>query len=511
MGIVWQSSVVTMPVRGAKGRFYDFCGLCGQDEAMLKKKGRSWTLGVHLQDEHGLALFPGCAICGVHEGIVARRRVSDITGHIQTKHGHGPGGDSRMGEVRDPEDHVIWFLVDIRDHPQSTFHPRAIDLAILPARGDPLKEDVKALMKAAKAWRERHGASTSGASTSGTSKRGRRKTPSPTPRPVVGLDLSAYHKQHRRDHEKTPPRKSPPRSRITLSPPRRRTVYLPDLNLTVNRSRSQSPDEKSDTAVRPTRSQRKKRGRPASSSSSSQSPVDVGDSEVADVVAEQSSVEEEDQVCARTRGRKGKAKPLAASPSPAKSKSPQQKTVKPTSRSPSKKSQSPSKKRTVSSVTVGVHTSPLRNVTPPMVERGNGTGGKPTDEPGTSAGLILPPPLPDQPWESSPLPAHQVALQAELSTLAAVTPAEMERFQRLLNHLCATRAGGARGLLRDLGLLPQPQAGSIVSRVDGVHIHLPEGVLDFHQLQTMFRRGQHEEEPPTERGTKGGPGKKSKK
>lgn len=124
-----------------------------------------------------------------------------------------------------------------------------------------------------------------------------------------------------------------------------------------------------------------------------------------------------------------------------------------------------------------------------------------------ASGFTVEPLRPVQAWETTPVPAHQVALQEEIVARSGVTLAEAERFQRLLTHLCHTRPGGGRELLRDRGLLPQSRPGSITERADGTHIHLPEGVLDFHQLRELFAQDKPEEEV---RGNKGGPGKKSK-
>jgi len=57
-------------------------------------------------------------------------------------------------------------------------------------------------------------------------------------------------------------------------------------------------------------------------------------------------------------------------------------------------------------------------------------------------------------WEEAPLPEHQSALLPEVATLLGVPLSEATRFQRMLNHLHESRAGGAQGYLWDCRLAP---------------------------------------------------------
>ena len=448
-----------MPVYGKGGRHYRYCGICGFEPEREQK--RPWSLNVHCWKEHALVVFPGCAKCKPTE-MYARSREGDVISHIQTNHG-----------VRAKQDEwICWVLVDIRDEVPSTFKPRPQDLAILPAREDSPGDDVTSLVRAAGRWRERQGQprpSTSGTSQSADRGR-RRRSPSPKEKRRAP-DLASIHKS-RLDN-------SPPASR-TRSPKekpasRRTKTKLLDIGMSLSDASEEVPKSLPSpaSAKRPTPPKR------AREDSSSESSSESG-----------STSAEETHDGAPLLGFKALKSQAKASQriSPIKPPSPRQ--------SP-RKQPSPKKKSTVRiEDTPEREPSPTHEVPYTVWQRE-----------AQAAPLVV---RQEQPWERAVLPPQQVALQPELADLAGLSVPEIVQFQRLLTHLSTSRPGGARGLLHDSGLLPQPQPGTIRQGVDGTWVHLPEDVLDFRQLRQMFRGEEQQHAEETSRGTKGGPGKKSK-
>ena len=451
-----------MPVYGKGGRHYRYCGICGFEPEREQK--RPWSLNVHCWKEHALVVFPGCAKCKPTE-MYARSREGDVISHIQTNHG-----------VRAKQDEwICWVLVDIRDEVPSTFKPRPQDLAILLAREDSPGDDVTSLVRAAGRWRERQGQprpSTSG--TSQSADRGRRRRSSSPRDKRRAPDLASIHKSRNLDD-------SPPASR-TRSPKekpatRRRTkTKLLDIGMSLSDASEEVPKSLPSpaSAKRPTPPKR------AREDSSSESSSESG-----------STSAEETHDGAPLLGFKALKSQAKASQriSPIKPPSPRQ--------SP-RKQPSPKKKSTVRiEDTPEREPSPTHEVPYTVWQR----------EAQSAQPLIV---RQEQPWERAVLPPQQVALQPELADLAGLSVPEIVHFQRLLTHLSTSRPGGARGLLHDSGLLPQPQPGTIRQGVDGTWVHLPEDVLDFRQLRQMFRGEEQQHAEETSRGTKGGPGKKSK-
>ena len=450
-----------MPIFGKDGRQYRYCGICGEEPSREEK--RPWSLNVHCLHNHGLTIFPGCSVCRADE-VYCRQRPGDVTGHIIHKHGYKTRA----------EQFIVWMLVDIRDANPSSFHPKPHQLAIFPGRGDVPGEDVNALIAAVQRWRERQASRQPSTSGAGQHEERSRRRSSPSP-PGRAPDMASYHRSRR---EASPPTSKKLRAVVTEKEPRRTRLTELDISLSGAESESQGQAVSSVSPTRATRTTASKRVRESSQeSSSSSSSEEEQQSEVASF-----------RPLSETKSRISPVKAPPPSPqlrqSPRKQKSPRKSTVR---------------------------TTPPRCVSPPQQR-------EPT------------PPIPDsvwrreaqqaalqiavrdeQPWERASLSPQQLALQEELAALASVTPAEIAQFQRLLTHLCATRPGGARGLMRDSGLLPQPRPGTITQRADGTTIHLPEDVLDFSQLRRMFREEEQQRAAGETRGSKGGPGKKSKK
>ena len=443
-----------MPVYGKDGRQYRYCGICGEEPSREEK--RPWSLNVHCLHKHGLTIFPGCSQCREPE-VHCRQRPGDVIGHLQSKHGVKARAESL----------IVWMLVDIRDANPSNFHPKPHQLAIFPGRGDVPGEDVTALLAAAQRWRERQASRQPSTSGAGQHEDRSRRRRSPSPRPRVP-DLASIHRARREG--------SPPTAKKQRAPEKEsRRTKLTELDISISEEGSQgqpAPLASPTSAKRTTASKRVRESSRESVSSSSS----------------------------------GEVTTQAGSPSPRRI-SP----VKAPPPSPQLLRQSPRKQPSPRKASVKT-TPPHRSASPPQQREQT-------------------PPVPasiwrreaeqaalqiavrnEQPWERAILPPQQLALQEELAALASVTPAEIQQFQRLLNHLCETRPGGARGLLRDSGLLPQPRPGTITQGADGTTIHLPEDVLDFSQLRRLFRveEQQHAAEEES-RGSKGGPGKKSKK
>lgn len=493
-----------MPVTGADGKAYPWCGICGNEPE--RERGCQWSLNKHCEIHHGLTIFPACVIC--QDRVHARSRLNDVTQHIGSRHlGEKHGNIIVTDKTR--IQFVVWVLVDIRDEDRLNFHPRSSDLALLPARGEELTSSVQTLVKNGRRWLERCGAGTHSRGPSTSTRRG-----SSPPSLGDALKSALAKVQEPHDDQDDPStsvtkkkargkKKATASATVSVPPPDRAAIQLTELDMQVDYV---NPDTQarldasgSRAEGRPLRGVSKRTRRQESSPSSSSSPS-----------SGESAVEPTGltfQPLSATKARVSRKPAARTNPLISPVRAPQLQDV----ASPSPSRRSP-RKRTTRQRDEPPAESPAeeeRSVTPPR-----GLAGASVSREPPAVGLRFEE-VPPQPWETAFISPQQTALQDTLRQLSGASQQEVERFQRLLTHLGTTYPGGARELLRAHGLLPQTQPGTISLRADGTHIYLPDDVLDFRQLaEVILARGQRtaEEEAEESRGSKGpGAGKKSRK